>query len=85
MLTHDWIGLLAGTLTTVAFIPQVIKIWRSKKADDISISMFLIFTAGVTLWIVFGIQIGSLPVTLANAVTLMLTLVILILKYRYRK
>ncbi|GBL46001.1 hypothetical protein SFMTTN_1813 [Sulfuriferula multivorans] len=85
MLAHDWIGLLAGALTTVAFIPQVIKIWRSKKADDISISMFLIFTIGVALWMVFGIQIGSLPVTLANAVTMVLALVILILKYRYRK
>ena len=85
MLTHDWIGLLAGTLTTVAFIPQLIKIWRSKKADDISISMFLIFTVGVAMWMVFGIQIDSLPVTLANAVTMVLALVILILKYRYRK
>jgi len=85
MLTHDWIGLLAGTLTTVAFIPQVIKIWRSKKADDISISMFLIFTVGVALWMVYGIQTASLPVMLANAVTLVLALVILILKYRYRK
>ncbi|BBP05461.1 hypothetical protein TPL01_03800 [Sulfuriferula plumbiphila] len=85
MRTHDWIGLLAGTLTTIAFIPQVIKIWRSKKADDISISMFLIFTAGVALWMVFGIQTGSLPVTLANAVTMVLALVILILKYHYRK
>lgn len=85
MLAHDWIGLLAGTLTTVAFIPQVIKIRRSKKADDISISMFLIFTTGVALWVVFGIQIGSLPVTLANAVTMALALIILILKYRYRK
>jgi MtN3 and saliva related transmembrane protein len=59
MFLHDWIGLLAGTLTTVAFIPQVIKIWRTKKADDISISMFLIFTVGVGLWMIYGIQIAS--------------------------
>lgn len=85
MFTHDWIGLLAGALTTFAFIPQVIKIWRSKKADDISISTFLLFTVGVALWVVFGIQTASLPVTLANAVTMVLALVILILKYRYRK
>ncbi|MHB1173614.1 MAG: SemiSWEET transporter [Sulfuriferula sp.] len=85
MFLHDWIGLVAGTLTTVAFIPQVIKIWRSKKADDISVSMFLIFTVGVALWMIYGIQIASLPVMLANAVTMMLALVILILKYRYRK
>lgn len=85
MFLHDWIGLLAGTLTTVAFIPQVIKIWRSKKADDISVSMFLIFTVGVALWMIYGIQIASLPVMLANAVTMILALVILILKYCYRK
>ncbi|MES2364577.1 MAG: SemiSWEET transporter [Pseudomonadota bacterium] len=85
MFLHDWIGLLAGALTTVAFIPQVIKIWRSKKADDISVSMFLIFTVGVGLWMIYGIQIASLPVMLANAVTMILALVILILKYRYRK
>ncbi len=85
MFLHDWIGLLAGTLTTVAFIPQVIKIWRSKKADDISISMFLIFTVGVGLWMIYGIQIASLPVMLANAVTMILALIILILKYSYRK
>ncbi|MHB1245013.1 MAG: SemiSWEET family sugar transporter [Sulfuriferula sp.] len=85
MFLHDWIGLLAGTLTTVAFIPQVIKIWRSKKADDISVSMFLIFTVGVALWMIYGIQIASLPVMLANAVTMILALIILILKYCYRK
>jgi MtN3 and saliva related transmembrane protein len=85
MFLHDWIGLLAGTLTTVAFIPQVIKIWRTKKADDISISMFLIFTVGVGLWMIYGIQIASLPVMLANAVTMILALIILILKYSYRK
>lgn len=85
MFLHDWIGLLAGTLTTVSFIPQVIKIWRSKKADDISISMFLIFTVGVGLWMIYGIQIASVPVMLANAVTMILALIILILKYSYRK
>ncbi|MHB1332969.1 MAG: SemiSWEET family sugar transporter [Sulfuriferula sp.] len=85
MFLHDWIGLLAGTLTTAAFIPQVIKIWRSKKADDISVSMFLIFTVGVALWMIYGIQIASLPVMLANAVTMILALIILILKYCYRK
>lgn len=85
MFLHDWIGLLAGTLTTVAFIPQVIKIWLTKKADDISISMFLIFTVGVGLWMIYGIQIASLPVMLANAVTMILALIILILKYSYRK
>lgn len=85
MLAHDWIGLAAGALTSIAFIPQVIKIWHTKHADDISASMFVIFTVGVALWLIYGIQTGALPVVLANAVTLVLALVILILKYYYRK
>lgn len=85
MLAHDWIGLAAGALTSIAFIPQVIKIWHTKHADDISASMFVIFTVGVALWLIYGIQTGALPVVLANAVTLVLALVILILKYHYRK
>lgn len=85
MLAHDWIGLAAGALTSIAFIPQVIKIWHTKHADDVSASMFVIFTVGVALWLIYGIQAGALPVVLANAVTLVLALVILILKYYYRK
>lgn len=85
MLANDWVGLAAGALTSIALIPQVIKIWHTKHADDISASMFVIFTVGVALWLIYGIQAGSLPVMLANAVTLVLALVILILKYYYQK
>lgn len=85
MPANDWVGLAAGALTSIALIPQVIKIWHTKHADDISASMFVIFTVGVALWLIYGIQAGSLPVMLANAVTLVLALVILILKYYYQK
>ena len=78
------IGLVAGLLTTVSFVPQVVKIWKSKHAQDISLAMFLIFSIGVGLWLLYGISIGSLPVILANAVTLTLALAILILKIRFR-
>lgn len=80
----EWLGLLAGTLTTIAFVPQVIKIWRSKHAHDISLAMFAIFSTGVALWLIYGLMIGSLPVIAANAITLMLALAILLLKLRYR-
>ena len=77
------IGALAGTLTTIAFIPQVIKTWRSRSAGDISLFMFLLFSTGVALWLVYGIAIGSVPVIVANAITLMLALSILVLKIRF--
>lgn len=79
------LGLGAGTLTTVAFVPQVLKTWRSKSGDDISLGMFLLFSIGVLLWLIYGILIGALPVILANAVTLLLSLAILLLKLRYRQ
>lgn len=77
-------GLMAGTLTTVAFIPQVVKIWKTKSADDISFGTFFIFSLGVFFWLVYGIMIEALPVVLANAVTLVLAVVIIVLKMRYQ-
>ena len=77
-------GLMAGTLTTVAFVPQVVKIWKAKSADDISFGTFFIFSLGVFFWLVYGIMIGALPVVLANAVTLVLAVTIIVLKMRYR-
>ena len=79
----EMVGGLAGTLTTIAFIPQVVKTWRSRSAEDISLFMFLLFSTGVALWFVYGIAIGSVPVIVANAITLMLALSILALKVRY--
>ena len=76
----ELLGLIAGLFTTIAFVPQVVKIWKSKHAHDISLAMFAIFSAGVALWIVYGFIIGSLPVILANSVTFALALAILILK-----
>ena len=82
--TTTVLGLSAGCLTTLAFVPQVLKTWRSKSGNDISLGMFLLFSAGVLLWLVYGILIEALPVILANAVTLLLSLAILALKLRYR-
>jgi MtN3 and saliva related transmembrane protein len=79
----DILGLLAGTFTTISFLPQVIKIWRSKSAKDISLAMFSIFSIGVLLWLVYGLFINSLPVILANAVTLVLASTILVFKFKY--
>jgi MtN3 and saliva related transmembrane protein len=82
----DWImltGLVAGTLTTIAFLPQLVKTWRSKSARDVSLGMLITFCTGVFLWFLYGLFIRSLPVILANAVTLMLAGIILVLKIKY--
>jgi len=84
METATLIGLLAGTLTTISFLPQVVKAWRSRSTKDLSVWMYLVFAAGAILWTVYGVMLDSLPVILANSVTLLLIGVILYLKARYR-
>ena len=79
----EWLGLIAGTLTTIAFVPQVIKTWRTRSGRDISLGMFLLFSAGVALWLAYGIAIASRPVIIANALTLMLAMTVLGLKLYY--
>lgn len=84
METGNTLGLIAGTLTTAAFVPQVLKTWRTRSTHDISLGMFALFSSGLVLWLVYGLVIGSLPVVVSNAVTLALALVILAFKLRYK-
>ena len=79
----ELIGIIAGLLTTVAFLPQAVKIWRSKSAKDVSLAMFLCFCAGIVLWVIYGFMLGALPVILANVVTLCIAATILVFKIRY--
>lgn len=76
-------GSTAAICTTVCFVPQLVRVWRRKSADDLSLLMFLLFSAGETLWLIYGVCIHSYPLIGANAVTLLLALVILYLKLRY--
>lgn len=76
-------GGAAATLTTIAFVPQFLKAWRSKSTKDISLGMFVIFTVGVACWLIYGLALGSLPMIAANVVTLALSLGILSCKLRY--
>jgi MtN3 and saliva related transmembrane protein len=78
------LGITAGTLTTIAFLPQLFKVWRSKSAKDISMTWLITFNSGVLLWLIYGLLLGQLPIVLANAVTLGLTWVILGFKLKYR-
>jgi MtN3 and saliva related transmembrane protein len=77
------VGFVAGVLTTIAFVPQVIRIWRTRSTKDISLSMYALFTLGVLLWFVYGILIVSWPVIVANGITLVLALSVLAMKLKF--
>lgn len=78
------IGLLAGSLTTIAFLPQVIQTWKTKSTKDISLGMFLTFCTGVLLWIIYGILVKDIPLIVANVATLSLASTILWFKLKYK-
>lgn len=79
----DILGFVAGFLTTLAFLPQVIKVIKTKKTEDISLGMYIIFSLGVALWLVYGIMLLSLPIIIANTLTLALASIILVMKIIY--
>ena len=78
------IGLAAGMLTTIAFLPQVIKTWKSRSAKDLSLGMFSLFCVGVALWLAYGILVWDIPVIAANMMTLMLASTLLFFKLRFK-
>jgi len=77
------VGLAAGFLTTIAFVPQVTKIWKAKSAKDVSLPTFIAFTLGVGLWLAYGILQGELPIIVWNAATLVLAGAILAMKVKF--
>lgn len=74
------VGYAAGALTPISFLPQVIKAWRTRSTGDLSLIMLLVLLAGVTLWLIYGLFIGALPVILANGATLSLVAILLAMK-----
>ena len=77
---NDLVGYPAAFLTTIAFVPQAWQSWRTRDLSGISLPMYAMFTTGVALWLVYGILIDSLPIMIANAITLMLASLVLWLK-----
>lgn len=77
------IGSLAALLTTFAFVPQVVKIWRTRSTRDVSLAMYLVFTAGVVMWLAYGILISATPIIVANVVTLLLSGAVVVMKLRW--
>ncbi len=77
-------GYAAAVLTSVSFLPQAIKVYKTKHTKDLSLAMYLIFTGGVILWLVYGVMIDSRPIILANSITLLLNIYILTCKVVYK-
>lgn len=80
----ELLGFVAGALTAFAFLPQVVKTWRTRSSGDLSIAMLGAQCAGVSLWILYGVVIESVPVILSNAVTLTMCLVLLVFKVAHQ-
>ncbi len=83
MVSIEPIGYLAATLTTAAFLPQVMQVWQSKSTKDLALPTLLSFIAGVSMWLLYGLLLDNAPMIVANAVTLVLNLVILRFKLKY--
>jgi MtN3 and saliva related transmembrane protein len=79
------LGLVAGILTSSSLIPQLVKIIRDKKVEDLSTGMFATLMVGVALWIVYGIKRDDFPIIATNAFSLLLNITILILRFKYKK
>ena len=82
--TTNLLGLVAGFLTTVAFVPQVWKVWKTRSAKDVSLVTFLAFALGVLLWMIYGFVKQEPPIIIWNAVTLVLAVAIVAMKLKFR-
>ena len=78
------LGFIGGALTTISFLPQVIKTWKTRSTSDVSLWMFLLLCIGIIIWIIYGFLINSLPVIFANLISFILTSIILVFKIRYK-
>lgn len=80
----EFVGLAAGTLTTLSFLPQVIRVFKTRTAKDISLGMYLIFCTGVCLWLAYGLLIDSWSILIANSMTIVLSGIVLVMKIRLK-
>jgi MtN3 and saliva related transmembrane protein len=87
MIWDNFIGYVAAFCTTVAFVPQAFKVYKTRKTTDISFGMFFLMTAGLISWLAYGLLINSFPIIAANTITLILSVYILIMKIKldYKK
>ena len=82
-MSHEWIGYVAATLATLAFVPQAVKTIRSRDTRGISLGMYVVFTIGIVCWFGYGLVLHSWPMIASNAITFVLAIVILGMKLRH--
>lgn len=82
---HDIIGYLGGFFSSISFLPQVIKVWKTKSVNDLSMASLLLLFTNVTLWLVYGIMIGSMPIKVTNGIVLSMILALVYFKLVYGK
>jgi len=79
----ETLGFVAGACTTIAFLPQVLQVWRTRSASDISLWMYCVFVFGVALWLAYGIFVAAMPLIITNVVTLLLAGAVLVMKLHF--
>lgn len=79
----ELLGGAAAFCTTLAFVPQLVRVWTTKSTRDVSLGMFLVFCVGLSLWLAYGLRLGSTPLVASNSITLVLALGILVAKLRF--
>ncbi len=80
---NQLVGYVAACLTTISFVPQVLKVWQTRSARDVSLGMYALFTLGVAMWLVYGLLIEAWPVIIANLITLILAGAVLVMKLKF--
>ena len=78
------LGLIAGTITSITFLPQVIKVWQTKSAKDLSLMMLLLLMLGVILWLIYGLILMNVAIIYTNSMVLAMSLILLFFKLRYK-
>ena len=81
---YEILGLIAAFITTASFVPQVYKTWKTKSVESLSLTMYSAFFIGIVLWLIYGIHLNSLPMILANSITSVLALLLIIFKLKYK-
>ena len=84
MATIEILGLVAGTITSVTFLPQVVKIWQTKSAKDLSLMMLLLLMLGVVLWLIYGLVIMNAAIIYTNSMVLTMSLIMLYFKLKFK-
>lgn len=78
------LGLIAGAFTTISFVPQVVKTWKTRSAKDLSLKMLSVMSVGLSLWLIYGFVESSISIILANALTLVLALSLIFFKFTFK-